>query len=603
MMQSAIFTEPISTYVWNTRYRLSEGAVSREPDMRETWSRVALALSKLELFHRDEWRVRFEAALAAFRFIPGGRILAGAGTQRRMTLFNCFVMGTIHDSVDAIFSALGESMVTMAEGGGIGCDFSTLRPARMAAGGSGNAAPGPVSFMRLWDRACATLTSSGIRGGAMMATLRCDHPDIERFVEAKCHERGLQHFNLSVLISDEFMRAVDEDAPWALVFPLAGHPIPPGGRVCQRVWSGGSEAEPCLVMKTVGARDLWKKLLRAAFACGDPGVIFIDRVQQADNLWYAGQISATNPCGEVPMPAHGACNLGSINLTQFVRDPFGRHPHLDLHGIADVARIAVRMLDNVIDVSHFPLAAQARNARVSRRIGLGITGLADMFAMLGVRYGAESSLEIAETVMQTICYSAYRTSIALAEERGVFPAYRAKDYLSGIFIAALPRDILQTLQRHGIRNSHLTAIAPAGSISLLANNVSSGIEPIYACQAERTVRMPNGSYTTFAVHDYAWSLFRKIHGDSAALPAYFVEAHDVDALAQLKLQARLQNYVDQSISKTINFPANATFDHCENVFTQAYRLGLKGCTSFCDDPSGKTVLSASCKSPASQACA
>ncbi len=601
-MQDPVFKEPIAEHVWNAKYRLFADNTSPEPTVHETWSRVALALSRPELHHRDEWRERFETALSHFRFLPGGRILAGAGAQRRATLFNCFVMGHLHDSIDAIFSALGESMVTMQEGGGIGCDFSTLRPAGMAATESGNIASGPVSFMHVWDQASATLVSTGNRRGAMMATLRCDHPDIERFVDAKRAPGALRHFNLSVLISDGFMQAVEEDAPWPLVFPLAGRPVPSDGMVCERAWSGSSIAEPCLVMRTIAARALWDRILQAAFDCGDPGVIFIDRVQRANNLWYAERISATNPCGEVPLPAHGACNLGSINVAQFVHEPFGAHPRLDMKGIADVAAVATRMLDNVIDISHFPLTAQAKAAHASRRIGLGITGLADAFAMLGVRYGSESSMEIANAVMQAVCEAAYRTSIGLAKERGIFPEYRATEYLAGDFILSLPHDIVEAIQQNGIRNSHLTAIAPAGSISLLANNVSSGIEPIYAFQAERKVKASDGSITTMPVNDYAWSLFRELHGAHAPLPDYFVEAYDVDPLTQLKLQSQLQAHVDQSISKTINFPANASFGQCRDVFVQAYRLGLKGCTMFRANPATGAVLSPAGKRAADSAC-
>lgn len=601
-MQDAIFTEPIAQHVWNQKYRLFENGASHEPTVHETWSRVALAIAGPELHHRDQWTRRFQTALSHFRFLPGGRILAGAGTQRRATLFNCFVMGHIHDSIDSIFSALGESMVTMQEGGGIGCDFSTLRPAGMAAAGSGNIASGPVSFMHVWDQACATLISTGNRRGAMMATLRCDHPDIERFIDAKRAPNTLRHFNLSVLISDEFMQAVEADEPWPLVFPLAGRPVPSGGMVCERIWSGSNTPEPCLVMRSVAARELWDRLLHAAFDCGDPGVIFIDRVQRANNLWYAERISATNPCGEVPLPPHGACNLGSINLTQFIQDPFGRHPQLDVKGIAEVAAIAVRMLDNVIDISHFPLTVQARMVHASRRLGLGITGLADAFAMLGVRYGSDSSIEIADAVMQVICEAAYRTSVALAQERGAFPEYQAAEYLAGDFILSLPNDILESIRQNGIRNSHLTAIAPAGSISLLANNVSSGIEPIYAFQAKRKIKGSDGSLTTFPVNDYAWSLCRKLHGDNAPLPDYFVEAYDVDPLAQLRLLSRLQAHVDQAISKTINFPAAASFDQYRSVFMHAYQLGLKGCTVFRATTATGAVLSPSATSEADKSC-
>lgn len=592
-MQDPIFTEAIAEHVWNTKYRLLEDGHFFESDIHATWARVASALSVPESHHRDEWRRSFEAALSRFRFLPSGRILASAGTQRRLTLFNCFVMGHIRDTIDGIFAALGEAMVTMQAGGGIGCDFSTLRPAGSEADASGNVASGPVSFMHVWDQACATLISTGMRRGAMMATLRCDHPDIERFIDAKREAKALRHFNLSVLVSDEFMQAVEQDMPWPLMFPLGGRPVTIGAQVHTKIWSGSSTPELCQVIRIVSARELWDRMLRAAFECGDPGVIFIDRIQRVNNLWYAERISATNPCGEVPLPPYGACNLGSINLAHFVEDPFGPHRKLDIQDIAGTTAVAVRMLDNVYDVSHFPLQAQKDTACASRRVGLGITGLADAFAMLGVRYGSRASIDIADRIMQTICHAAYRTSIELAHERGTFPAYNATEYLAGDFITSLPRDILESIHLNGIRNSHLTAIAPAGSISLLANNVSSGIEPIYALQADRKIKELDGSVKVMPAQDYAWTLFRKLHGQNAPLPDYFIEAWDVDPADQLALQSRVQAYVDQSISKTINFPAQASFDRYRDLYMQAYRLGLKGCTIFRAGTAAGCVLSPS----------
>ncbi|MGV3743332.1 MAG: adenosylcobalamin-dependent ribonucleoside-diphosphate reductase [Burkholderiaceae bacterium] len=579
-MAEAQFSEAIAEHVWNARYRLHEDGHLHEPSVKDTWSRVALALSAPEQHQRDIWLDRFRSALAAFHFIPAGRILAGAGVRRRATLFNCFVSGPIHDSIESIFSILGESMVTMQEGGGIGCDFSGLRPAGMPAKETGNTASGPVSFLHVWNQACTALASIGARRGAMMATLRCDHPDIEEFIEAKRQPGALQYFNLSVLISDAFMRAVERDDAWPLVFPLAGRSVPPGTMVCDKIWSGSIVPEPCATAKTLPARELWKHIRQAAIDYGDPGVIFIDRVESNNNLWYAETISATNPCGEVPLPPYGACNLGSINLTQFVLDPFGAHPKLDLNGIAGTTAVAVRMLDNVYDISHFPLKAQEKTARASRRLGIGITGLADAFAMLGVRYGSEASQEIAAAIMQTICHSAYRTSIDLAGERGVFPQYRVAKYLESGFIRTLPQELIDAINRQGIRNSHLTAIAPAGSISLLANNVSSGIEPVYAFQGQRHVRSADGEIRRIPVHDYAWALFRKRLGDKASLPSYFVEAGDIDPSAQLMLQSVLQPYVDQSISKTVNLPEDADLEQYGGIFDTAYELGLKGCTVF-----------------------
>jgi len=579
-MPDSLFTEAVAAQIWEARYRLCENGHAREPGITATWDRVALALSAGEAHHRDEWRDRFRSTLADFRFLPGGRILSAAGTRRRSTLFNCFVTGQLHDSINGIFSALTEAMLTMQAGGGIGCDFSPLRPAGMKALESGAVASGPVSFMRVWNEACSVLTSTAPRRGAMMATLRCDHPDIEAFIDAKRDSAALRNFNLSVLVSDAFMTAVEQDAPWRLVFPLGGQPLPADAMVCDRAWSGSATPQQCVVMRIVSARDLWERLQRSAFEYGDPGVLFIDRVESRNNLHYAETISATNPCGEVPLPPHGACNLGSINLTQFVSDPFGPHPRLSLQAIAGAAAVAVRMLDNVYEASPFPLKAQRKTALASRRIGLGITGLADAFAMLGVRYGSAASMELADKIMATLCRSAYRTSIDLANERGVFPGYSAEHYPAAPFIQALPPELVQEIRDKGIHNSHLTAIAPAGSISLLANNVSSGIEPIYAFHGNRHIRDASGAARRVPVHDYAWKLYRERHGESSPLPGYFVEAADVPAQAQLELQAVLQAHVDQSISKTINLPATARFEDSRAVFARAWQLGLKGCTLF-----------------------
>lgn len=571
---------PVAELVWNAKYRASGHGIRGEQGIHDTWSRVALALSAQEPLHRDDWRRRFEGILLHYRFLPGGRILAGAGTGRPVTLFNCFAAGTMQDSISGIFSTLAEAMLTLQAGGGVGCDFSTLRPAGSPAQDSGNVATGPVSFLRVWESACATMAEGFLRRGAMMATLRCDHPDIERFIDAKRKPGELRHFNLSVLVSDAFMRAVEEDAQWPLMFPLAGRSAPAGSAVYEKVWSGSFTSEPCLVSKTVGARGLWERLCKAAFECGDPGVIFIDRVAQTDNLYYDEVISATNPCGEVPLPPHGACNLGSINLTQCVQDPFSAHAKPDLKAIAQTTVLATRMLDNVYECSHFPLKAQEKVARASRRIGLGITGLADALAMLGVRYGSDASLDIADTMMRTLCHTAYRTSIEMVKERGVFPAYRVDKYVKSGFVRTLPDELQESIAHHGIHNSHLIAIAPAGSISLLAGNVSSGIEPIHALHGHRHVTIAQGSVQHVAVRDYAWDLFRTMHGDAAPLPDSFVEGRDVDPVEQLKLQSIVQAHVDQAISKTINVPIGASYDRYQDIFLRAWKLGLKGCTLF-----------------------
>lgn len=590
-MLDPLFTEPVSMQVWNARYRLRETGQVSEPGIEASWERVALALSTVETLHRDDWCKRFKTILSGFRFLPGGRILAGAGTPWRRTLFNCFVSGRLHDSVGGIFSALSEAMLTMQAGGGIGCDFSPLRPAGFVVEGTGASASGPVSFMRVWNEACSVLTSTAPRRGAMMATLRCDHPDIEAFIDAKSDGTALRNFNLSVLVTDAFMAAVEADAPWRLVFPASGMRLAADAMVCDRAWAGSTVPEQCVVVRIVSARALWERLQKAAFEHGDPGVIFIDRVERGNNLYYAESICATNPCGEAPLPPHGACNLGSVNLARFVSDPFGAHPRLELQAIAATAAVAVRLLDNAYHVSRFPLRAQERTALASRRIGIGITGLADAYAMLGIRYGSSASLELADKIMATICHAAYRASIDMAAERGVFPQYRAEAYLAAPFIQALPPDLTEAIRSRGIHNSHLTAIAPAGSISLLANNVSSGIEPIYAYRAQRHVRDRNGVPQRVAVHDYAWKLFRELKGDTTPLPAYFVEAHELPPETHLELQAVLQQHVDQAVSKTINLPAAARFEDCQSVFSRAYQLGLKGCTLFRPGRAREGVLS------------
>ena len=572
----------VSRHIWETRYRSSGTGTTAERSIEETWRRIARALAAAEAEDRDGWGRRFYAVLEDFRFLPGGRIQAGAGTRRRITLFNCFVMGSIEDSMEGIFEALKEGALTMQQGGGVGYDFSTLRPRGALASDSGTIASGPVSFMHIWDSMCATLLSTGNRRGAMIGTLRCDHPDIEEFVDAKRDERALRRFNLSVLASDAFMRAVADDGEWPLLFP-ARKERPATGEMVERVWSGDPRPQPCRVHRRVSARALWERIMRAAYDCAEPGVLFIDRVQRANNLHYCEQISATNPCGEIPLPAYGACDLGSINLTRFVRQPFTGEAALDLDAIAATAAVAVRMLDNVYEIAHFPLPRQAEVARRSRRLGLGITGLADALIMLGVRYGSEQSLRIAGESMRRLCYAAYRTSVALGREKGPFPAFAADAYLRSEFVAALPAEIVAAIRRDGIRNSHLTAIAPTGTISLLAGNVSSGLEPVYAFTMRRRIRQADGTEKEVPVEDYAHRLFRERFGD-AALPEAFVAAPQIEPEAQLALQAALQPDVDNAISKTINVPAECSFESFRGVYERAYALGLKGCAAFRPNP-------------------
>lgn len=585
-MHKAPFDAKISEHVWRTKYRWFEDGHMAEPSIEATWDRVALAVSGAEAHHHNEWRERFRAILNDFRFLPGGRILAGAGTSRRDTLFNCFVMGPIEDSIQGIFNALREAMVTLQAGGGVGVDFSTLRPAGSLAVASGGVASGPVSFMKVWEAANTALESSNLRRAAMMATLRCDHPDIESFIDAKIACGTLPHFNLSVSLTEEFMRAVEEDGPWPLVFPLGEHSIPVGGEVCERVWSGGVTPQLCLVHRRIPARALWDKLLAAEHASAEPGVLFIDRINSDNNLWYCERLSTTNPCGEIPLPAYGACNLGSINLTRFVQHPFTGHPNVDFGGLKAVASVATRFLDNVHDISLFPLKAQEKAAGASRRIGLGITGLADMFAMLGLRYGSQASIDLTREILGSIRDTAYRTSIAIAQEKGVFPEFEKIKYGASPFVLGLSHDIQDAVAQHGIRNSHLLAVAPAGSISLLANAVSSGIEPIFAFNTMRCLRRGDGQAVTFDVEDAAWHHYKALHGQQASLPAHFVQAVDVSAEDQLRMMATVQSCVDNAISKTVRLPQSANAQEIGLVLRRAWEFGLKGCAVYREGGSG-----------------
>lgn len=577
------FHEPVSWQIWDAKYRYREGTQLRDQTIEDTWRRVAQAVAAAEPeTERARWAERFYRVLYGFKFLPGGRILAGAGTRHRVTLFNCFVMGIIEDSLEGILDSLKEGALTMQQGGGVGYDFSTLRPAGTRARTTGTIASGPVSFMHIWDATCATLLSTGVRRGAMMATLRCDHPDIEAFITAK-HQAGvLTHFNLSVQVFDAFMEAVRRDLDWPLVFPAASLESEPLGDrpIVYRRWTGTDRPVPCRILRVVKARALWDAILRSTYDYAEPGVLFIDTINRVNNLAYREYITATNPCGEQPLPPYGACNLGSLNLTRFVRHPFTPEAALDWEGLRETVAVAVRLLDNVIDVSGFPLPAQAEQARATRRIGLGITGLADALIMLGLHYASEEARRLAAQLMRTICYTAYRTSIALAREKGPFPFFERERYLESPFIQALPEDIRQGIATYGIRNSHLLSIAPTGTTSLLANNISSGIEPVFAYRYTRHVLNANGERQSYTLTDYALRLWHQLHGETAALPEAFVDAQHLDPFEHLKMQAALQPYVDGAISKTINVPPDTPFSTFRQLYDWAYDHGLKGCTTY-----------------------
>jgi len=560
------FAAPIAEQIWDMKYRLkAPGGAPLDETVEATWRRVADALAAVEA-EPDRWRETFYAALEDFRFLPAGRILSGAGADRSVTLFNCFVMGAVPDSLDGIFGHLREAALTMQQGGGIGYDFSTIRPRGAPVKGVAADASGPLSFMDVWDAMCRTIMSAGARRGAMMATMRCDHPDVFDFVEAKRDPARLRNFNVSVLVTDALMAAVAADGPWALAF---------GGRV----------------YRTVRARELWNAIMRATYDVAEPGVIFIDRINAANNLAYCETIAATNPCGEQPLPPYGACLLGSINLARLVRDPFDAGASLDEAALADLTATAVRMMDNVVDASRFPLAQQAAEAQAKRRIGLGVTGLADALLMLGERYGSESAAALTGRWLGLVSRAAYRASAALAAEKGPFPLYDRDAMLAAPHVAALDADTRAAIAAHGLRNALLTSIAPTGTISLYAGNVSSGVEPIFAASYTRKVLQKDGARTEEEVVDYAVAQWRARMGPDAPLPDAFVDTRTLTPAEHVRMQAAAQAHVDSSISKTINCPAEIDFEAFKDVYRLAYETGCKGCTTYRPNAVTGSVLS------------
>ena len=550
-----VSVSPISQQIWDMKYRLkSADGDPVDKSIEESWVRVANALASAET-EPEAYQEEFYDALTDFRFLPAGRILAGSGAGRDVTLFNCFVMGTVADDMGGIFDALKEAALTMQQGGGIGYDFSTLRPKGALVKGVGADASGPLSFMDVWDAMCRTIMSAGHRRGAMMAGLRCDHPDIEAFIAAKQEPGRLRMFNLSVLVTDAFMAAVREDGPWELTFDGASY-------------------------KVMQARDLWDQIMRATYSFAEPGVIFIDRINRLNNLQYCETIAATNPCGEQPLPPFGACLLGSINLARLVRDPFEATAAIDLDELAPLTATSVRMLDNAIDVSKYPLPAQGHEAKAKRRLGLGITGLADALIMCGVRYDTDKGRDLAKSWVRALSRAAYLASTQLAAEKGSFPLFEAEKYLASEGVQNLDEDVQAAIAKHGIRNALVTSVAPTGTISLFADNVSSGLEPVFSFSYQRAVLMPDGSRREEEVTDYAYRLFRQLKGEDAPLPSAFMDSQGLLPADHVRMQAEIQSHIDSAVSKTINVPVDTPFEEFKDLYVQAYDAGCKGCTTF-----------------------
>ncbi|WP_417713497.1 adenosylcobalamin-dependent ribonucleoside-diphosphate reductase [Pseudophaeobacter arcticus] len=562
------FAAPIAAQIWDMKYRFKEAdGTPIDVTVEDSWRRIARDLARAE-DKPDVWEEKFYQALEDFKYLPAGRITAGAGTARQVTLFNCFVMGTVPDSMAGIFDMLKEAALTMQQGGGIGYDFSTIRPRGADVKGVAADASGPLSFMDVWDAMCRTIMSAGSRRGAMMATMRCDHPDVEAFITAKSDSARLRMFNMSVLITDDFMEAVKADGPWELQFD---------GKIYH----------------TVQARDLWNKIMQATYEYAEPGVIFIDRINKANNLSYIENICATNPCGEQPLPPYGACLLGSINLARLVSNPFEATAELNQGAMQELVATAVRMMDNVVDVSKFPLEAQAAEAQAKRRIGLGVTGLADALLMLGLEYGSDEAARQTDRWLHAIARAAYLASVDLAKEKGAFPLFDAEAYLASGNMMNMDEDVREAIREHGIRNALLTSIAPTGTISLYAGNVSSGIEPVFAYAYTRKVLQKDGSRTEEEVVDYAVQMYREKFGADAALPDYFVNAQTLPPAAHVKMQAAAQKWIDSSISKTINCPEDISFDDFKDVYMQAWDQGCKGCTTYRPNDVTGSVLSVS----------
>jgi ribonucleoside-diphosphate reductase alpha chain len=537
--------------------------------------RVAGALAAVEPeARRGFWARRFLWALKQ-GFIPAGRVQAAAGTPLPTTWLNTFVQ-PLGDAIDGscegrpgIYPALAQATLTLARGGGIGYDFSVLRPQGSPVRGSAASAAGPIAFMAVFDGACQTVLGNGARRGAQMAVLRCDHPDIERFIQAKSNG-ALTTFNLSIGLTDRFMHAVECGAEVPLL-----HTAPPGT-------PGARDENGKWIYGWVSARAVWSRIVRAAYEHAEPGVLFLDRINAENNLSYAESISATNSCAEQPLPDFGCSCLGSINLPALVLAPFSTAAALDWPRLAALARVAVRMLDNVLDATPVPLSAHRVEATAKRRIGLGLTGLGDALIMLGLRYDRREARQVAARVARVLRDCAYRASIALAIERGAFPALDATRYLaSPRFASRLPPSLRAALLRNGIRNSHLLAIAPAGTISLaFADNVSNGIEPAFAWRYTRRKRLATGGWREFVVEDHAYRLYHHLGGDPARLPDCFISAPRISARAHLEMVAAVAPYVDASISKTVNIPIDCPYDDFESLYLDAWRAGLKGLATY-----------------------
>lgn len=563
--------------IWRKKY-----ALPTENSIEDTLRRMADAIYAKDTLEEKNKALLF---LLDRSILPAGRIYAGAGTGRRVTLINCFVSPRIQDSMNTlpelegkgIMDALKDAALTQQMGGGIGMGFSSVRPRDAIVKQTASVSSGVLPFMDMWHSMCGTIMSSGSRRGAMMGTIAIWHPDVVDFVRAKREKGRLTNFNVSVLVTDAFMECLEKDLDWDLYFT-----VPRADNQHVDVYDRNGETH--YVYSRIKARWLWDQIIENTYIYAEPGVIFIDRINQQNNLAYCETIDATNPCGEQPLPPNGDCNLGHLNLAVMVLNPFTKEAKFDWKRLDESARVLVRLLDNVLDVSLFPTVEQEKEAANKRRTGIGFTGLANALQQLLIRYGTFPAVEFTRKITRCIRDAVYDTSMDLAQERGVFPAYVADKYCDSPFIKGLPSELQEKLKSSGIRNGVLMSLAPVGTVSLIAGNVSSGLEPVFLHSFSRKVLNPDGkTFKIYDVFDYGYLLYKKLFGESD-LPDCFVTAKDLTVDEHLSMQAAAQEFIDASISKTVNCPESMTFDEFKNVYNKAYNLGLKGCTTYRPDP-------------------
>lgn len=597
--QPSLPLQPISQDVLAEKY-FKNG----EKSVDELFRRVAQSLASVE---KEECRDQHEADFLANMYegaIGAGRIMSSAGTDIKATLINCFVQpvgdciqGKDDEGYPGIYEALREAAETMRRGGGVGYDFSRIRPRGSFVKGTSSEASGPCSYINVFDQSCSTVESAGARRGAQMGVLRIDHPDVQEFITAKRTPGRWNNFNVSVGVSDAFMRAVASDEPWELV-----HPAKPGKKVMDA--GAYQRADGKWVYKRIDARALWDTIMKSTYDFAEPGILFLDQINRDNNLNYCETISATNPCGEQPLPAYGCCDLGPIILTRFVRNPFGINgdAEFDFDAFKKVVTIQVRALDNVLDVTFWPLAEQQAESAAKRRIGVGFTGMGNALAMLKLRYDRKEGREMARKIAEVMRDTAYLASVDLAKEKGAFPKFDAKGYLAeGTFASRLPKTIQDAIRKNGIRNSHLLSIAPTGTVSLaFADNASNGIEPAFSWTYKRKKREADGSHSEYDVEDHAWRMYRELGGDMSKLPDYFVSALEMSASDHIAMMETVQPFVDTAISKTVNIPADYPYDDFKGLYEQAWKAGLKGLATYRPNNILGSVLSVASDKPAQE---